>query len=64
MTRAQKKAIERLKKKHGPILSDGTERDGETVRVHWLGDDPLDERTRVISPSGIATEPVDLEKLR
>lgn len=64
MTRAQRRAIDRLKKKHPLILLDGVERDGETIRIHWLGDEPLDERTRVISPTGLATEPVDLDRLR
>lgn len=63
MTRAQRKAIDRLKKKHGSIINDGVEADGESVRVHWLGDEPADERTRVITPSGLAHEPADLERL-
>lgn len=63
MTRAQRKAVDRLKKKHGTILHDGVERDGESIRVHWLGDDPLEDRIRVISPTGLAQEPADVERL-
>jgi hypothetical protein len=64
-TRAQRDRIAKLKKRHGTIYRDGVEPDGETVRVHWAGDEPLEERTRVITPSGIAQEPgpADLKDL-
>lgn len=55
-TRAQRDRIKKLQKQHGPIFRDGERFDG-AIRVHWAGDEPLEERTRDITPSGIAQEP-------
>ena len=60
MTKAQRNAVERLKKKHrcAVVVTQESFLPGE-VRVQLLTDQlPEDERERVISPSGIVQEPV------
>lgn len=59
LTRAQERAIVRLKKKFGPIFVIGFESDGVTLRVRFAGDRPPESaRERIIWPSGLVEEPV------
>ena len=58
-TKAQERAITRLKKKDGPIVVVGQEPDGESIRVRRLGREiPADERERIVTPTGLILEPV------
>lgn len=58
-TKAQQRAIGRLKKKDGPILVVGAEPDGRSIRVRRLARDiPADERDRIVTPTGLILEPV------
>jgi hypothetical protein len=57
-TKAQERAIERLKKKIGPVVELGVEPDGQALRVRIAGWEAPEERERIIRPSGLVEEPV------
>lgn len=57
-TKAQQRAIERMTKKLGVTVVMGVEPDGVSLRVRYEGQEPEDDRTRVITPSGLVLEPV------
>ena len=57
-TKAQDRAIDRLAKRHGGCITLRNEPGGK-LRVKLLGRSvPDDERERIITPSGLVTEPV------
>lgn len=57
-TKAQDKSMFRLARDHGGVFIVGKEPDGASIRVRWAGLEPVEDRERIIRPSGLVLEPV------